>query len=111
MTTVVVEQERLVDLLDGADRVGLRRPTGLGGSPGDVDRTLTWTPDLTANEQILARAAAGAVRLTTAERNALQPEVDLLTTFAAGSVASKTLADVVNATRAQSRILRALLRS
>lgn len=111
MTTVVVEQERLVDLLDSADRLGLRRPTVFGGAPGDVNRTLTWTPDLTPAEQLLARAAAGAVRLTTAERNALQPEDDILVAFAAGTVASKTLADVVIATRAQSRILRALLRS
>lgn len=107
MTTVNVEQERLADLLRVVETVGLRSPD-LGGTPSDAQRTCTWTPDLSPAEVVLLRAATGAVRLTVAERNALEADIDGLRTYQ--GLASPSLAQTVQAVRAQSRILRALLR-
>lgn len=108
MTVVDVDQERLGDFLDRMDVVGLRRPIVGGAVPTDVPRTLTWTPDLSPAELLLARAVGSAVRLTVAERNALESDIDGLRQYQ--NLASPTLAQTVLAVKAQSRILRALLR-
>ena len=107
MTTVSVEQERLVDLLDRASLVGLRPPT-LGGDPSHATRTLTWTPDLTPAEVLLARAIGCSVRITVAERDALEADIDGLRTY--HGLASPTAAQTAQAVKAIIRVLRAILR-
>jgi hypothetical protein len=108
MTTVNVESERADDLIRACQRLGLRLPENQG-APGSSQRTLVWTPDLSAAEQILLRNAGSAVSLTDAERNAIQSDIDGLVTFA--GIATPTLAQTAAAVKAQSRILRAILRS
>jgi hypothetical protein len=79
------------------------------------DATFVFTPTLTPAEQAifddLKLMAKFSVEMTLAEWQAIKPDVALLQAFAQGTVASKTLADVVNATRAHSRILRTIVRS
>jgi hypothetical protein len=73
--------------------------------------TLWFDPDLTAGEisalNDVMRAAL--TDLTRLERNAIQSDIDLLVTYQ--GVATPTLAQTAAAVKAQSRILRALLRS
>lgn len=108
MTTLAIEQERADDLIRACQRLSIRLPENQG-APGTASRTLVWTPDLTAGEQTILRAALGAVALTTAERNGLQADIDLLVTYQ--GIATPTLVQTVSAVKAQSRILRAILRS
>jgi hypothetical protein len=74
MTVLNIEQERLVPFLAGCDRLGLRYPE-LGNTPSDPTRVLTWTPDLTPEETLLAQMAAGAVSLTPAEWSAIRDDI------------------------------------
>lgn len=108
MTTLAIEQERADDLIRACQRLGIRLPENQG-APGVATRTFVWTPDLTANEQTILRAALGAVSLTTDERTGLQADIDGLITYQ--GIATPTLAQTVLAVKAQSRILRAILRS
>lgn len=110
MTTATVDQSRVLDVFEAVRRLGLREPvlSGAIGAP-DAQRTMTWDPDLSPTEQELLRAAVGAVRLTSAERSALQADIDGLIAYQA--IASPTLAQTASATKAQNRILRAILRS
>lgn len=73
--------------------------------------SLSFSPDLTAGEQsaLAEIVRAAETDLTRAERNAIQSDIDLLVTFQ--GIATPTLAQTAAATKAQSRILRALLRS
>lgn len=89
--------------------LGLPSVTGPDLVTGDI--TLAWETQLTPGQVTglteLARAAKTG--LSRAERNGMQPDVDLLVTFQ--GIASPTLVQTVAAVKAQSRILRALLRS
>lgn len=72
--------------------------------------TLTFTPDLAAGETTtLAEIVRAAVSvLTRAERNGIESDVTLLRTYQ--GIATPTLAQTVAATKAQTRVIRALLR-
>lgn len=72
---------------------------------------LWFTPDLTAGELAILTDVVRAAKtdLTRLERNAIQSDVDLLVTYQ--GIASPTLAQTAAATKAQNRILRAMLRS
>lgn len=75
------------------------------------DLTASWPFQLTPTQisQLADIARAAKAELTPNERNGIQSDIDLLVTFQ--GIASPTLAQTAAATRAQSRILRALLRS
>ena len=90
----------------------LRVPSEVLGYPGDT-RTLVVTPELTAAEQttyarLLAIARSTIPAITPAEWQAIEPDIAGLRTYRA--IATPTLAQTVLAVKAQSRILRALLR-
>lgn len=89
----------------------LRAPESIGDD--GTSMTLTFTPDLSAGEQTtlarLARVASSSVEITPAEWQAIESDVDGLQTFQ--GLPSPTLAQTVLAVKAQSRILKALLRS
>lgn len=75
--------------------------------------TYTFTPDLTAAEQtaisdIVATFRTRDVELSVAEYQAIKADIDGLRTY--NGITSPTLAQTVAATKAQNRILRALLR-
>jgi hypothetical protein len=72
---------------------------------------LWFDPDLLPAEVAALDEVIRAVKteLTRAERNAIQSDIDLLIAYQ--GVATPTLAQTAAATKAQSRILRALLRS
>jgi len=108
MTTVNVDASLADDIITRCQRLGLRLPENQG-VPGAAQRTLVWTPDLTSAEQVLLKNAGSAVFLTAAEAAAIQPDIDGLVTYQ--GIANPTLAQTVLAVKAQSRILRAILRS
>lgn len=107
MTTLTIASGQLTELLERLFRAGMRPPT-FDGLPSDPVRVLTWMPDLTAAEADILRAVNGAVTLTSEERAAIESDVVGLRTYQ--GLASPTLAQTVSAVKAQSRILRALLR-
>jgi len=86
-------------------------------APSDVtdDGTtlaLVFTPDLTAPQSaILDRliALSGLMRITPAEWQAIEPDIAGLVTYQ--GLANPTLAQTVLAVKAQSRILRAIIRN
>jgi hypothetical protein len=89
----------------------LRPATTVGDAVG-----VGWvfTPALSAGEQttfntLVKIANLSVVGITPAEWQAIQPDIDGLVTYQ--GLASPTLAQTVLAVKAQSRILRALLRS
>lgn len=73
--------------------------------------TLTWLATLTPAQVQTVQDAVRAARtsMTINERNAIQSDIDLLVTFQ--GIATPTLAQTAAATKSQSRILRAILRS
>jgi hypothetical protein len=75
-------------------------------------RTITFTPNLTAPEgTVLQRLVTltGILRITPAEWEVLEPDIAGLQTYQ--NLPSPTLAQTVLAVKAQSRILKAMLRS
>jgi hypothetical protein len=72
---------------------------------------LWFTPDPTASELAALGDVIRAITtdLTRLERNAIQADVDLLVAYQ--PIASPTLVQTAAAAKAQSRILRAILRS
>lgn len=83
------------------------------GPPESETVELTWTPDLSAADLATARdvatTASGLLSLTLAEYQAIKNDIAGLVTYQ--GLASPTLAQTVAAVKAQSRILRAILRS
>lgn len=115
MTTVAVNFGS-EDLEEVVPRFISRAMTALGpfdmalnGATGDA--TLTWPQTLTAGQVQAVQDGARAARtsLTPNERNGIQSDIDLLVAFQ--GIATPTLAQTAAATKAQSRILRAILRS
>lgn len=87
-------------------------PMAVDLNPATGDLTLTWPSTLTANQIAAVQEAARAARtglLTPAERSAIQSDIDGLIAYQA--LGSPTLVQTTNATKAQNRILRAILRS
>ena len=83
-------------------------------SPVIGDGTLTWDPDLTAAEQtqvtrIIKLATSLVQGISPDEWAAIEPDIAGLQTFA--GIATPTLAQTVQAVKAQSRILRALIKN
>lgn len=94
-------------------RANLRSPETVLWDQATLTATFRFTPDLTASEaatfaDLLATVRTRDVQLTPAEYQAIKPDIALLRTFA--GINSPTLAQTAAATKAQSRILRALLR-
>lgn len=87
-------------------------PFAADRNPATGDVVLTFPATLTAQQQqaiIDGATAAKTDLLTPAERNAIQSDIDGLVTYQ--GLSSPTLAQTVQAVKAQSRILRAILRS
>lgn len=89
----------------------IRPPAEVGIGAGTA--TYRFTPDLTAVEattfaDIVATFRTRDVQLTPAEYQAIKSDIDGLRTY--NGITSPTLAQTVAATKAQNRILRALLR-
>lgn len=89
----------------------VRVPVSVAYVNGSV--VYTFTPDLSAGEattfaDIVSTFRARDVSLTVAEYRAIKPDIALLRTYE--GIASPTLVQTVAATKAQSRILRALIR-
>lgn len=90
---------------------GLGIPTAYDLNQQTGDLTMTWEVTLSAGQATALSEIARAAKtgLTRAERNALQADIDGLITYQ--GIASPTLAQTASAVKAQSRILRAILRS
>lgn len=91
----------------------IREPSDYQYDSATSTATITFTPDLTAAETATLSDMVGAyhtrdLSLTLAEYRAIKPDLAGLRTYA--GIASPTLAQTVSAVKAQSRILRALLR-
>lgn len=89
--------------------VYLREPESVTDDGATI--SLVFTPDLTAGQTAVLRrlvALSGLMRLTPEEWAAIEPDIAGLTTFQ--GLPTPTLAQTVLAVKAQSRILRALLR-
>ena len=116
MTTIAVPSGSVASLIAACSAAGLPVPQSVqptnGGVADPVSATLTYEPDLTAEQQAtfdaIRRLAVGATLITPAERTALESDLAGLRTYQ--GIASPTLAQTVSAVRAQSRVLRALLR-
>lgn len=112
MTSVTIPNSHVNAALSAISEAGLRPPDSVQHPTDFVTAELTWTPDLSAADQTtlsnLRKLIVGAVLITPAERAALEPDIDGLRTYA--NLATPTLAQTVLAVKAQSRILRALLR-
>lgn len=93
-----------------AETIAANRPASLVVVDGS-SITIWFTPDLSPAEVAVLDDVVRALKtdLTRQERNAIQSDIDLLVTYQ--GIASPTLAQTAAATKAQSRILRALLRS
>jgi len=92
----------------------LRRPLSFYTDDVTGDPIITFVPPLTGAEQTtfdrLARLAKSLVEgITPAEWQAIEPDIAGLVTYQ--GLASPTLAQTVLAVKAQSRILRALIRN
>jgi len=112
MTTIDAPRESAQNIVDLCDRNAVRRPE-IVGFPGAPIVTLTWTPDLSPAEQTtvtdIVNAGLSHVSISLAEWQAIKADVAGLVTYQ--GLASPTLAQTVLAVKAQSRILRALLRN
>ncbi len=113
MTQVTLPNRIALALLDAAADAGIVAPVSVSPDATFRQSTITWTPDLSPTDittlQTLRSLVVGASLLTVAERNGIQSDIDLLVAFQ--GIATPTLAQTVAATKAQSRILRAILRS
>jgi hypothetical protein len=94
-------------------RAQLRDPT-IVGEDGAGTMTFSFDPPLSVAEQatfdaLVKQARSHVSGISPAEWQAIQPDIDGLITFQ--GLASPTLAQTVLAVKAQSRILRAILRS
>jgi len=94
--------------------IELRTPYGVASDDLTGEPILTFTPPLTAGEQVvfdrLAKLALSLVEgITPAEWEAIEPDIAGLATYQ--GLANPTLAQTVLAVKAQSRILRALIRN
>ena len=92
----------------------LRAPDGYATDDATGNPILTFTPVLTPGEQttynrLLNLAKSLVDGITPAEWQAIEPDIAGLVTYQ--GLASPTLAQTVLAVKAQSRILRALLRN
>lgn len=99
---------RLRDLCD----VYLRAPFDMATSNGDP--VFTFVPPLSAGEQVVFNRLVNIARslvdgITAAEWEALEPDIAGLVTYQ--GIATPTLAQTALAVKAQSRILRALLKN
>lgn len=113
MTAIMLPAGQARAVLEALTEAGVRAPTSFEGDAAQTGPlTLTFTPDLTSAERAtfdsIAKLAVGATLLTPAERANVEPDVALLRTYQ--GIASPTLAQTAAATKAQSRILRAILR-
>jgi hypothetical protein len=111
MTQITLGHRAASSLLDAAREAGL--PQSVVATTTNMAQTvITWTPDLSGPQLVLLaslqRLALAATLITPAERDAL--ENDLAGLRAYQDVATPTLAQTAAATKAQNRVLRALLR-
>ena len=95
-------------------RIYLRDPNGFATDDITNDPIITFVPPLTSVEQttynrLLNLAKSLVDGITFAEWQAIEPDIAGLVTYQ--GLASPTLAQTVLAVKAQSRILRALLRN
>ena len=95
-------------------RLYLRDPNGFATDDTTGDPLITFVPPLTAGEQTLYNRLLNLAKslvegITVAEWQAIEPDIAGLITYQ--GLASPTLAQTVLAVKAQSRILRALLRN
>jgi len=114
MSTFQVSAKAAAFIIAQSPGVGLRLPDLNSGAPEAPIRQLTYTPDLSpADRAVLDRIVSLGKSLvdgiTPAEWEALEPDIAGLVTYQ--GLASPTLAQTVLAVKAQSRILRALLRN
>lgn len=91
----------------------IRAPDTVLWDQATATATYVFTPDLSSAESVTFTDLVAAFRqhevaITLAEYQAIKPDLALLKTYA--GIASPTLAQTVAATKAQSRILRAMLR-
>lgn len=113
-THIVTNPANIMDGLDGllpALTAAIRAPTSYAFDGTNV--VYTFLPDLTAAEaatfaDTVATLRTREVELSVAEYQAIKADIAGLRTYA--GIASPTLAQTVSAVKAQSRILRALLR-
>ena len=112
MTIISVPYDAAFRISDLCSVSGVRRPD-IVGNPGAPVATLTWVPDLTPSEQAtvtdIVSAGQSHVGISLAEWLSIESDIDGLVTYQ--GLANPTLAQTVSAVRAQSRILRALLRN
>jgi hypothetical protein len=112
MTTVSIPKGAAWKAVDLCADAGLRAPE-VQGPPEAAVLDLVWTPDLSAADLATARdivsTASLLLSLSLAEWQAIKPDVAGLITYQ--GLASPTLAQTVAAVKAQSRILRAILRN
>jgi hypothetical protein len=92
----------------------LRAPAGCATDDSTGEPVVLFVPPLTASEQLIFARILRLSRslvdgITAAEWQALEPDIDGLVTYQ--GLANPTLAQTVLAVKAQSRILRALLRN
>ena len=80
MTTIEVSAAEADPIIATIARLGLRLPENQG-LPGAASRTLVWTPDLTANEQLIYDAATAAVALTPTEYAEVRAQMQVLRAF------------------------------
>ena len=112
MTTIAVPLDAALVIADLCDHNAVRRPE-IVGNPGAPIVSVTWTPDLTPDEQTaitdIVSAGKSHVGISLAEWLSIKDDVAGLVTYQ--GLASPTLAHTVLAVKAQSRILRALIRN
>lgn len=104
-------QDEIKDRLHPRVMAAFGLPSTFALDPQTGDLTVGFIADLTAPQITVLTELARAAKtgLTRAERNAIQSDIDLLVAFQ--GVATPTLAQTAAAVKAQSRILRAMLRS
>lgn len=113
MSTFNVAPKVAYFVIAQSDGVGLRLPVNTG-APEALQRTLIYTPDLTVAEQALFDRLVNLSKslvegITPAEWQAIEPDIQGLQTYQ--NLASPTLAQTIQAVKAQSRILRAIIKN
>jgi hypothetical protein len=114
MTQVTLPNAAAQALLAACRDADIRTPDTVLLTSDPRQSIITWaSPDLSAADiatlQTIQSLVLGSSLLTVVERQNLQADIDGLVTYQ--GLASPTLAQTVLAVKAQSRILRALLRN
>ena len=111
MTTVNVSGNVGQNILRACEVAGLPGPTAFSSGFGTQNCVLTWTPDLSAQDQAtlqsIVKLATGATLITPAERTALEP--DFVTLRAYANAASPTNAQSVAAIKSLINFVRAIV--